>query len=69
VRQLHEQGRVLIARVTPLDTDQWARVAIGSDGDERTVLTLARRAAHEAHHHALDIRRVLAAVDGSRHAH
>ncbi|MET1000886.1 MAG: DinB family protein [Acidimicrobiia bacterium] len=38
----------------------WDRVAIGSEGDERTVLALARRAAHETRHHAGDVRRSLA---------
>ena len=44
-------------RLTPA---QWDRVAIGSEGDERTVLALARRAAHETRHHAGDVRRSLA---------
>jgi hypothetical protein len=69
LQQLHEQGQVLADRVAALDPAEWARVAIGSEGDERSVLTLARSAAHEVHHHALDIRRVLASVDGSQHAH
>jgi hypothetical protein len=45
-----------------LDDDQWDRVGLGTDGDERTVRELARRAAHESHHHLLDIGRVLRAV-------
>ena len=45
-----------------LDDASWQRAGIGSDGDERTVLVLARRAAHEVHHHLLDIGRGLRAV-------
>jgi hypothetical protein len=65
---LRERAHTLAARVAGLDATQWARIAIGSDGDERTVLMLARRAAHEVQHHDLDIRRVLDTVNGSRHA-
>jgi hypothetical protein len=53
------------ARLERLDADAWSRVAIGSDAGARTVLDLARRAAHEAHHHALDIRRVLESADAT----
>ena len=42
-----------------LDDEQWQRVGIGSGGDERTLLVLARRLAHEGHHHCLDIERIL----------
>jgi hypothetical protein len=42
-----------------LREDAWGRVGIGSEGDERTVLVLARRAAHEGHHHLLDVGRGL----------
>jgi hypothetical protein len=69
LQQLHREGQALADRVNGLDATQWDRVAIGSGGDERSVLRLARSAAHEVRHHALDIRRVLARVDGSRHAH
>ena len=63
VEQLTEQANTLVDRFAALDVAQWARVAIGSDGDERTVLVLARRGAHEVRHHALDIRRVLGDTD------
>lgn len=43
----------LLAALTP---EQWQRSGIGSDGDERTVNMLARRAAHEVQHHAVDVR-------------
>ena len=49
-----------------LDSEQWARVGVGSQGDERTVLVLARRLAHDGHHHLLDLGRVLRTV---RQAH
>lgn len=42
-----------------LDDAQWERDGIGIDGGDRTVLTLARRAAHEGHHHLLDVGRAL----------
>lgn len=42
----------LIDRLTP---DDWLRVGIGSEGGERTISMLAKRLAHEAHHHLQDI--------------
>ena len=54
----------LAARLEGLDAGQWERVGIGSDGDERTVLVLARRAVHDGNHHLLDIGRVLRRVRG-----
>jgi hypothetical protein len=56
--------RGLVALLDGLEEGGWARVGLGSDGDERTVLVLARRAAHEAHHHLLDIGRVLRRTRG-----
>ncbi len=60
--ELDVRAHALARLLAGLDTDQWSRVAIGSNGDERTVLTLARSATHEVQHHALDIRRVTEAV-------
>ena len=54
----------LADRVDGLDADKWTRVGIGSDGDERTVLVLVRRAVHEGQHHLLDIGRVSRSVRG-----
>ena len=54
----------LAARLEALTPEQWQRVGIGSEGDERTVLVLGRRAAHEVHHHLLDIGRGLRRVRG-----
>ncbi len=42
-------------RLGELDDDQWIRIGIGSEGDERTVTDLARRLAHELRHHLLDM--------------
>lgn len=42
-------------RLETLTRAQWARVGIGSEGDERNVLVLARRLAHEGEHHLLDL--------------
>lgn len=50
------------ALLKSLDDAQWDRVGIGSEGDERTVLVLAGRLAHDGHHHLLDLGRVLRAV-------
>jgi hypothetical protein len=52
----------LADRLDALSDDDWARAGIGSEGDERTVLTMARRAAHDGSHHMLDIGRVLRRV-------
>jgi hypothetical protein len=49
------------AGATPAD---WSRVGLGSDGDERSVLALVRRAVHDGHHHLLDIGRVSRRVRG-----
>ena len=54
----------LAQRLEALAPDDWERVGVGSDGDERTVLVLARRAVHDAHHHLLDVGRVLRRVRG-----
>ena len=51
-----------------LDDASWQRIGIGNDGDERTVLVLARRAAHEVHHHLLDIGRGLRTVRAAARA-
>jgi hypothetical protein len=54
----------LVGRLVVLDDDGWRRAGIGGDGGERTVLQLARRAAHEGRHHLLDIGRVLRKLRG-----
>lgn len=45
-----------------LTPEQWTRVGIGVDGDERTTLVLARRLAHDGHHHLLDLDRLTEAL-------
>jgi hypothetical protein len=52
-------ARELADRLDGLDPAQWDRIGLGSAGDERTVRYLARSAAHEGHHHMLDVGRVL----------
>jgi hypothetical protein len=52
----------LAARLRALPEDAWERVGIGSEGDVRTVLVLARRAAHEVEHHLMDVAPVRDAV-------
>jgi hypothetical protein len=51
-------GDRLSGRLRDLDDASWMRFGIGSLGDERTVLVMARRAAHEVDHHLLDIARL-----------
>lgn len=43
------------ARLSTLTPTGWARVGIGSEGDQRDLVVLARRLAHEGHHHLLDL--------------
>ena len=62
VAQMSQVSTHLADLLDTLDDASWARIGIGSDGDERTVLTLARRAAHECHHHLLDVGRGLRRV-------
>jgi hypothetical protein len=40
-----------------LSSSEWLRVGVGSEGDERDVAILARRAVHEGVHHLVDVRR------------
>lgn len=40
--------------LSSLSLEDWKRQAIGSEGDQRDVLLLARRATHETEHHCLD---------------
>ena len=53
--QFEERATALQDTLRGLEPHQWARAGIGSEGDERTTLMLARRFAHEVHHHLLDI--------------
>jgi len=48
-----------LRRLTP---EQWSRIGIGSAGDERSTLVLARRLAHDGHHHILDLDRIAEAL-------
>ena len=53
--QFEERASVVQGILTGVDSGQWSRVGIGSEGDVRTTLMLARRFAHEVHHHLLDL--------------
>jgi hypothetical protein len=53
-----------VATIEPLDGGAMARCGTGSEGQPRSVLRLTASAAHEAAHHALDIRRCLSLQDG-----
>jgi hypothetical protein len=57
VRALIGASEALADRLAALDDEAWGRVGIGSDGGQRAVLELARRAVHEGVHHLHDIRR------------
>jgi hypothetical protein len=54
---VEQQCQSLARRLDALDDEGWMRTGIGSDGGDRTVLALARRAVHELHHHLYDVRR------------
>ena len=60
---LAEAATALCHLFESLSPGEWKRVGIGSEGDDRTVLILARRAVHEAVHHLLDVRRQTAVPD------
>ena len=49
-------------RLRGLVEGDWKRKGIGSGGDDRSVLDLARRLAHDGHHHLIDLDRVLIAL-------
>lgn len=53
--QFEARAEELQSLLRGLNDDDWERAGIGSEGDERTVLMLARRFAHEVHHHLLDL--------------
>jgi DinB superfamily len=56
---LADLGRICVRftfATADLSEAAWQREGIGSDGTPRTCAHLARRAAHEAHHHLGDIR-------------
>lgn len=53
--RLDELASSAASRLRSLEPFQWRRVGVGTDGDERDILVLARRLAHEGHHHLLDI--------------
>ena len=45
-------------RLRSLAPEQWTRIGIGTDGEPRTILVLARRLAHDGHHHLFDLDRL-----------
>lgn len=58
VDAIAENSVVVKELLSSLSADQWARVGIGMEGDERTLLALARRLAHDGQHHLLDLDRL-----------
>lgn len=62
VDEIAGSAGVIEERLRSLSPAQWARVGIGMDGDERTVLVLARRLAHDGQHHLLDLDRLEVAL-------
>ena len=55
---ISDLSRSAEGRLRELGADQWTRVGIGVDGDERTVLVLVRRLAHDGQHHLMDLDRL-----------
>ena len=62
VDEIARSAAVVEKRLRSLSAAQWARVGIGVDGDERTLLVLARRLAHDGQHHLLDLDRLAATL-------
>ena len=56
---LDHRSTAAAVQLGQLGAEGWDRVGLGSEGGERTVLILARRLAHEGHHHLLDLENVL----------
>jgi len=61
LRRLQENAERLAAELDEVGADDWRRTAEFPWG-ERDLLTMARNAVHEGHHHLRDVERVLAAV-------
>jgi len=61
VDELSAAAEALAARLEALTPEQWERAGTRK-GERRTVLEVARRAAHEGSHHLLDIGRGLRTV-------
>ena len=59
---ISESSRSIQQALRSLAPEQWRRIGIGTDGDERTIVVLARRLAHDGHHHLLDLDRVADAL-------
>jgi hypothetical protein len=63
LEQLEAAAGALAVRLEGLEPDDWSRTGTRA-GEERTMLDIGRRAAHEAHHHLLDIGRALRTARG-----
>ena len=61
LRRLQENAERLAAELDEVAADDWRRTAEFPWG-ERDLLTMARNAVHEGHHHLRDVERVLGAV-------
>ena len=59
---LDRRSTAAALRLRRLEARDWARIGLGSDGTERTALVLARRLAHDGHHHLMDLERILTAL-------
>ena len=51
-------SRSVELRLRGLAPEQWNRVGLGVDGEERTLVVLARRLAPDGHHHLMDLDRL-----------
>jgi DinB family protein len=59
---LDHRSTAASAQLGQLTAEDWSRVGLGSQGGERSVLSLARRLAHDGHHHLMDLQRGLTAL-------
>lgn len=66
--ELAGEATALADLLSSLAPEQWQRVGVSSDGsgDERPIRQLAERAAHDPHHHLLDVGRSLRSARASR---
>jgi hypothetical protein len=64
VDELERNGRDLAVYLENLDADGWSRVGMHPVTGEQSVQWMAANCIHEARHHLMDVKRVLALVSG-----
>jgi hypothetical protein len=63
--EVERNAASLSALLSSIEGDQWERIGI-REGEELSVAWMARNVVHEAHHHLLDIDRVLSRAAGEQ---